>query len=397
MAITYNAGTNIITVTGYTEATPCNSTDIYNADVGGGWGAVTRQCTNQFCFNCRVVIGDGSTATWFADVNKLIVFLDVFTSNNQVLIELKNNSHFTLGTLVDASTLSTKNACTILTKVGTARTGDIISARSEATPTAVLKLYGCTLQMDQQHSIYLYKLKYGELYNLRLENGVSLDSLELTIDNVQIVNPDKALLLAWGVTATFKNVSILNERTAIVNTYLVTNDSYFINIKTSTDAWTIAWYNSTGKFYRQYELDLKVIDKDNAAINNATVKIWDKDSNLVVDTTTNAGGVITTQTITRGYYDQAHGNTLQEKSPHTIEIKKDGTNYLTYETDFILDNKKDWVISMVDMSDIVDGINDLKGTGFVKATDSNTAIRDRGDDAWIGKEADIIKLLPFVI
>jgi hypothetical protein len=35
MAIAYNAGTNIITVTGYTEGTPCNFTDIYNADKAG--------------------------------------------------------------------------------------------------------------------------------------------------------------------------------------------------------------------------------------------------------------------------------------------------------------------------------------------------------------------------
>lgn len=94
----------------------------------------------------------------------------------------------------------------------------------------------------------------------------------------------------------------------------------------------------------QYEFDLKVIDKDNVAINAATVKVWDKDSNLIVDTTTNASGVITTQTISRGYYNQANGNTLQEKSPHLIKIEKAG--YTTYEADFTLDDKTNWLIAL---------------------------------------------------
>ena len=74
MPITYNSGTDIIQVTGYSLATPCNFTDIYNADVVGSWGQVTRQCTDQFCFNCGLQIGDGSTATWFADTNKSVEF-----------------------------------------------------------------------------------------------------------------------------------------------------------------------------------------------------------------------------------------------------------------------------------------------------------------------------------
>jgi len=126
--------------------------------------------------------------------------------------------------------------------------------------------------------------------------------------------------------------------------YAITNSNYVINY--DTDAWNIDWWGADGggKIYRQYEFDLKVIDKDNIPINTATVKICDKDRNLIVETTTTASGVIATQSISRGYYDQANGDTLQEASPHLIKIEKAG--YTTYEADFTLDAQKDWLIAL---------------------------------------------------
>jgi hypothetical protein len=37
---------------------------------------------------------------------------------------------------------------------------------------------------------------------------------------------------------------------------------------------------------------------------------------------TSGSGDIATQTVSRGYYDQAHGNTLQDYGPHTLTISK---------------------------------------------------------------------------
>ena len=69
MAITYNAGTNVITVTGYTAGTPCTFLDVWNADQAGGWGVITRQCSHQYCLSAQLDIGDGSTVTYFGDKN----------------------------------------------------------------------------------------------------------------------------------------------------------------------------------------------------------------------------------------------------------------------------------------------------------------------------------------
>lgn len=344
MAITYNAGTDIITVTGYTEGTPCTFLDIYNADVAGSWGQVTRQCTSQFCFDCKLMIGDGSTATWFADEGAMVKFNSgIFTGNSQVLIELKNNSHFRLGKLLNDATRSTNRGCLIVAHTPT-YIGDLISARSAgAAATAVLELYGTTLQMATERAAYLYSLYYGKIYNTRLENGILPNSIGLTIDNLVVAKGHHGIGIAFAASATFKNTTLLDYSNFTLALYQITQNSYLINPVVT--GWNIEWTApSTGKIYRQYEFDLKVIDKDNVAINGATVKIWDKDSNLIVDTTTNASGVITTRTITRGYYDLAHGNTLQEASPHLIKIEKVG--YTTYEADFTLEEKTDWLIAL---------------------------------------------------
>jgi hypothetical protein len=120
-------------------------------------------------------------------------------------------------------------------------------------------------------------------------------------------------------------------------------DLYIIDA--DTDVWTIYWHNlNSYKVYRQYSFNLKVIDKDNVAINAATVKVWDKDSTLIVNTTTNASGVITEQIITRGYYDYTNNDVLQEKTPHEMRIYKYGKEMLSSKSS--IEAKVDWSLTV---------------------------------------------------
>jgi len=48
--------------------------------------------------------------------------------------------------------------------------------------------------------------------------------------------------------------------------------------------------------------------------------------------------------VSRGYYDQAHGNTLQDYGPHTLTITKAG--YQTYVKKFVLSAKTSWEIKL---------------------------------------------------
>ncbi len=86
MAITYNAGTDTITVTAGTAGSPNTFTDIYNADVAGSWGQVTKT-GNMFVFSAKLQVGDGSTATYLHDTFKKVTLNEIWTVKNSA--ELK--------------------------------------------------------------------------------------------------------------------------------------------------------------------------------------------------------------------------------------------------------------------------------------------------------------------
>lgn len=358
MAITYNAGTNIITITGYTSGTPCTFLDVYNADVAGGWGVVTRQCTNQFCFDAQLYIGDGSTATYFADKLKYVHWNNIWTAHFQSTIRGRTNSHATFV------------GCSLSVIMGTYAVGfggDIISA--EFAPDFNLsycKVSAISTFRALEFSTVTGKLEHSVVYNSFIRNPSSFDiydTVHTVTDTTQniygIMGPftggtvndlkinDSPIAVYQPATTnplTIKNMLCNNISQYDIRSHNNSSNIYLINCVFDSATWRFDFSSYTGTSYRQYEFDLKVIDKDNVAINGATAKIWDKDSNLVVDTTTNASGVIATQTITRGYYNQANGNTLQEASPHLIKIEKAG--YTMYEADFTLGDKTDWIIAL---------------------------------------------------
>ena len=104
-------------------------------------------------------------------------------------------------------------------------------------------------------------------------------------------------------------------------------------VNADSDIWTTSWASAatTGKLYRQYTIDIHVTDKDNDNLANATVTLKDKDGNTVFSVLTGAEGMITQQTVSRSYYDQPHGDVLQDYSPHTLTIDR-STWFRTYHT-----------------------------------------------------------------
>jgi len=116
-------------------------------------------------------------------------------------------------------------------------------------------------------------------------------------------------------------------------------------------AWTFSWEGTnTAKLYRKYSFDLTVTNKLGVAISGVTVTLKDKDGNVVFTDTTDALGQIATKTVSRGYYDQAHGDTLQDYSPHTIIVSK--TGYITISTIFTFDKYLDWRIPLLTQTDV---------------------------------------------
>ena len=365
MAITYNVGTNTITVTGYTEGTPCNFTDLYNADVGGGWGVFHKQGIFSFYSEAKLVFGDGSTTTWFADDHKILEFKDeILTSHWQAFIEVKASAHFTLGKLVTESVKNTRQGCTLIFEDAYYLPYLIKSASGSYVYVYSSNITG---RRDTRYPGYIETKGYGRFWNVLCDGiagfysacstntdlfNVIMTDCQIpigsssTYNNIFILQKSGYYVIAprGASDITMKNVNISDtivNKFGLMDTYTYT--LYCINF-TYLGTWNFLNWATGGRVERQYEFDLKAIDKDNIPIQTATVKIWDKDSNLIIDTTTNASGDIATQTITRGYYNQPNGSTLQEASPHLIKIEKAG--YTTYEADFTLEEKTGWLIAL---------------------------------------------------
>lgn len=367
MPISYNSGTNLITVTGYSAATPCNFTDIYNADVSGGWGKVTRQCTDQFCITAGVEIGDGSTTTWFKDTNKTVRFT-AYTAGYRDAMCTMAGGNCQIGEVLDATSKTGKNGCSLyfmgvasnwgLTAQGSGNlkiynsfmTGEITLGCGSSNSGQTGNLTVWNTKFD--NTLYVYTanddiagnyVNCGEranTYGLAVKVGSN-------VDDITIVGTKNrgAMSLARPGTITVSNCYLRNNDYAFIcwGGYLGATPCYVINI--DTDTWAINWWAAGQEIvYRQYELDLKVADAANVVINGATVKIWDKDDSLVTNTTTNSSGVLATQTLNYGNYTQAGGSTPTMKTPHEMRIYKYGKSMLSSKS--TIENKTDWALTM---------------------------------------------------
>lgn len=366
MAINYNAGTNTITVTGYTEIAPCTFLDIYNDDVAGGWGVVTKQGANQFYLQCRLSIGDGSISTWFADSLKQIVM----DAGSNTKLHIRANSNFQLG-ITDVNNNS-YGGCflMILNPPG----GSTTPFGYTGGVTGNVRAYDSTLNIDGFWRIYNGTGQVVDIRNCTIQKwkGGRFSGTTSVIKNVRI--HDAAGATCWGVTtkgvlAEISNVSVyrskygvyyaasLSGAGTVISNFTSENNDYAVKIAGSAvshdlvlkdsecDTWNFYWDGSAANsyVYRKYSFDLNVQDKDENDINGATVKIWDKNNNLVVDTIT-VSGTIATQILTYGHYRRLMVNTPTMETPHLIKIEKAG--YTTYEADFTLDEKIDWRIAL---------------------------------------------------
>lgn len=395
MAITYDAGTNIITVTGYTEETPCTFEDIYQADVAGGWGVVSKIGDFGYFIEGNLTIGDGgSTITWFADTQKAVQ-LGTSGAGKRLQILNGNNdpakTHFRLGTedvLTDGCYLRIYHGST--------------PADRDAHWSGELEIYGSTIIKTGGRWIYIgyytgtiikvedSNIQLGRIPLYLTQSWIRVNGYITTFrfNGVPTVTFDD--VLADGSTSycfelnTSGNVATSNFY-GRDRTYVAWSDSGFSGnlylINPDISPWAFLWHaSSTGKIYRQYEFDLKVEDEQDNPLTGYSIDIINNAGSVVYSGTTDVSGVISCQTISYGYYDQAHGDTLQSYSPFTLEING-GATYLNYTGVLDLDKKTDLVINMVDISTLQADITSIKSTvdTFLDASISTRASQSSMD------------------
>jgi hypothetical protein len=326
------------------------------------WGVVWKE-DNSFIFNCGIVIGDGTTTTWFIDTQKQVLFKSTAPAT---FFNVKDNANLRFGTLIDATSKITKNGCTFI-GFRTSATNFIVT-QSDAANLEIFSSY-----FISPNALATVNPRGGDkIYNSVFDNvrvvspsTVAVDFYDIevknvhaaqyafrgvgTMDRVMIYDVDYAIYFVGYIQATLKNLIVRNVSLSTILAASITTNDYLINA--DLDNWTITWSgSSTGKFFRQYEFDLTVIDKDNNPISDAIVTLKDKNGTQVFSATTDINGKIPTQTVSYGWYEQATGDTLNSYSPHTLTISKAG--YQIYTKKFTLDKKIDWRIKLTKAVDI---------------------------------------------
>lgn len=134
-----------------------------------------------------------------------------------------------------------------------------------------------------------------------------------------------------------------------------------------------------------YTFNVKVTDDTGAAITGATVSLKDVDgTDVFTAEDTVAGGVLAADKIAKTYW---HRNAAQggpkSYNPHTLKVIS-GADVTEYVLTIDHPISEDVVLlpqSTASYDNIMAGIDDIKGTGFVKDTDSLTDIRPETDRA----------------
>lgn len=343
----------------------------------GQWGVVWKQSTMQFRFDCKIDGGDGSTLTCFIDKDVQLTFSDHILSAQGVLLDVKANATFVFGKLVDAAKKTTSQGCVIRNLESSYRT--FIQCETNG----LIYIYGSVLEANLVWpDSYLRLADNCRVYNSILVDftlGSTTGVATVDLFNVQCVSVADSPI--GGLQGTFNKIIITDVVTgynygAYQTVYRQTQDvtiqnlyarnldgivrmyyprnTYVAILDGDTDTWAIIWQfeaGSTGTVRRQYTFDLKVADKGDNPISGATVTLTDKNGSQVFNVTTDANGNITTQTVTRGYYDQAHGNALQDYGPHTLTVEKAG--YQAYVKKFVLSAKVTWEIKVARANSIL--------------------------------------------
>lgn len=366
--ITYNAGTDTITVIGANSTHPAEFLDLYNADVSGGWNQVFMQNSTQFSFDCKIIIGNGTAETYFSDINKQVK-MDVFAGSNGYNILVKNNATFTLGTLINATTKATKQGCSVI-RIADNTDGTYVIG-SDGT-TAKIYLYSSQIQaLAAWTSVGGWITQGGVADNLRLYNcvldGVMLRDTSSTTyntvfsntqrpffvvdgsyDKVSVFGCDYGVFTWFGEEVTISNSIIKNSGTKDFWMAATTTSGNIYAINTVSD-WTTEFSGDcSGKIYRQSTFDLYVLNGNlTDFVESANVTLT-HDGTVFGSWLTNSTGQISTQTLTYGFYNQTGGDTMYGGTAWTLTITHD--DWANYTSAFYPYAKMDWSISMQDPS-----------------------------------------------
>jgi len=363
--ITYDAPNKIITVTGFTEGTPCTYEDLYQADQSGGWGVITKQGIGQYLIDCRIIIGDGSTDTWFAGEDVQIEFTDtVVTKNFDILHNIKYNGHFRYGKVENESKKISSAGVSVYVACDTYYGLYLIYCSSPYVQKRV-ELYSSHFSSKSTHTSYpttIFGLRdncpvWHCIFNRFQLKTCIIDGFNILIlsvgftfaygvggimDDVTVHKGTYAFYALFNDVLNIKNVTV-KDSTYLVRSAMMLQDQYFVNVDAET--WNFLYVGSgNGKIWRQYEFDVHCQDKDGNDLSGVSiVGEYIDPYGQAFSETSDVNGDIPTQTVDRSWYERVTGDTENLKTPLKVTYSKAG--YQTVVKYYDLDEKtKDTVV-----------------------------------------------------
>ena len=363
--ITYNPSTNTITVIGdstcgNSESNPCSFEDIYQTDQSNGWNVVYKQNDDQYYFECKLNIGDGTTETWLIDTKKAISFTLVDN-----FITIKNYGHLRCGEVISESKRTTKDGCYFYSSAPA--TKKLIYVESHGT----LELYSSLINSKAYLQISSseinkiwnsvitgpycsgYPTPQVNIYNVLWSSAqYGIQMIPINASDVTIANCYYGMYLkAMRSNYNISNFKMIDE-TYSFRTYNFNGNLYAID----TDCkWTFYWgYASSGKVYRQYTFVPKIVDENNNPIENAEIFLLNNKGEQQFNETTDSNGEISEQTVTHGYYIKDTSNTLNTEEPHTLYIRKYGYIFKTITKQFTARTEETIVLDKNEFLDLTE-------------------------------------------
>jgi len=342
--------------------------------IQGRWGVIQINHNNVIQGVQFLLIGDGSTATYFVDSAKTITIpngLMTALSSTQ-FIQIRNNAFFTLGVLKNLANKTTGSGCAMY-MLETAKAYNSITCALGGTAyfyactfyaastahrisgAGTIRTWGCQMIRNfgvlQQTNVAsdVFKTDIFETGEATYGNSITLSDMFVSDSYRAIYNHNGTVrnMFAKGITYSMYYASAGTYNTYVIdcdfNVWKVGETGYGTG---GTNAWT-------GTAFRQQSFNVKLVDENNNVISGATIMLLNKDDTQQFSVTTGVDGTITEQIVTIATYvglGVTNNNILPtDFNPFILTITKSG--YKKYKSKFTLNKKFDEIITLEKVKD----------------------------------------------
>jgi len=325
---TENDAHGILTLSGSTSSDKFCIEDLYQADVTNGWGVIDKMGPHTYRVNCYL---KGHTGLYWYDEDVSIAFCDGMSPGSSSNYQFGKIS----GDLTDrGANLRFENTwlCSItFPTLNAYRSTFTFSYHISSGDIGLTYIRFDAGLIQDCHVVKLRYFQPNSLANCKLKNvimsgyDVGFGAGKAVFENVRALSGSRLYQLVGTQNTRGEGLYCAGSVVFAISCsgYLELVNSYYGSYMATGDC--------TGfRLYDNITYNVNVVDNNGDALNNATVKMYDKDDTLLFTETTDANGDITEQEFSRELTTMVVlVRTIDPKSPFKIVVSKPG--YKTYE------------------------------------------------------------------